>query len=263
MPRRLGTYLDALQTQGTYAVRREELERQGYSRIALKNALRRLAAKGRVAVPHRGFYVLVPLEYRAAGAPPAPWFVDDLMAFLARPYYVGLLSAAAIHGAGHQAVQELQVVTTRPLRSIEVGRTRLRFFVKRGLERTPCTRVKTDTGSMAVSTPEATALDLVRYVAPAGHLSNVATVLSELAEQMAPGRLSDALVEAELEVAHGQRLGYLLERVERPELARAVADWLASRRPRAVPLNPHRSSADCPKVLPWKILENEVVEAEA
>jgi len=47
-------------------------------------------------------YVLVPLEYLHAGAPPPSWFIDDLMKAMERPYYVGLLSAAGIHGASHQ-----------------------------------------------------------------------------------------------------------------------------------------------------------------
>ena len=38
--------------------------------------------------------------------------------------------------------------------------------------------MKTETGAMRVSTPEATALDLLRYLEGAGHLGNVATVLA-------------------------------------------------------------------------------------
>ena len=53
--------------------------------------------------------------------------------------------------------------------------------------------VKTVTGSIRVSTPEATALDLLRYVAAAGYLSNVATVLHELAEACDAGRPADPL----------------------------------------------------------------------
>ena len=44
-------------------------------------------------------------------------------------------------------------------------------------------------GSMRVATLERTGYDLVRYPGAAGHLSNVATVLSELAEKMNPEAL--------------------------------------------------------------------------
>jgi hypothetical protein len=43
---------------------------------------------------------------------------------------------------------------------------------------------------MRVSTPEATALDLVRYVTAAGHIGNVATVLAELSEKLTTNLLS-------------------------------------------------------------------------
>lgn len=260
--RSLPTFVDELQARGRYVFRREELEALGLSRVAIKNAVQRLVVKGRLAVPRRGFYVVVPLEYRSAGAPPASWFIDDLMHWLSQPYYVGLLSAAAIHGAAHHSAQELQVVTFPHQRLIEVGRGRIRFVVNRHLDRTPVARIKTETGTMAVSTPEGTALDLVRYMAPAGHLSNVATVLAELSERIEAAKLVAAL-SGETEVASVQRLGYLLERVDRPELANALASWLAERGPHAVALNPSLSTEGSPRVLPWHVIENEALELDA
>ena len=181
----LAKYADSLQGKGRYSFRREEaLDALGVSDEALQTAARRLTAKKRLVSPRRGFYVIVPLEYRSAGAPPPDWFIDELMKFQERPYYVGLLSAAALHGAAHQQPQEFQVVSDAPLRPTKAGRARLRFFTKRHFEPTPTLQMKTETGSMRVSTPEATALDLVRYASSAGHLANVATVLAELAEKI-------------------------------------------------------------------------------
>jgi hypothetical protein len=60
--------------------------------VAAQTALRRLKQQGRVVSPRRGFYVVVPPEYRAAGSLPASWFIDDLMRYLDQPYYVGLLA---------------------------------------------------------------------------------------------------------------------------------------------------------------------------
>ena len=111
------------------------------------------------------------------------------MAYLDRPYYVGLLSASALYGAAHQAPQELQVVTDRSLRPIEIGRVRIRFVKKARVSETPTVNIKTPTGETRVSSPEATALDLVRYIEHAGHLPNVATVLHELAERLDPSVL--------------------------------------------------------------------------
>jgi hypothetical protein len=95
------------------------------STVAIEAALRRLKRRGRIASPRRGFYVLVPVEYREAGCPPVSWFIDDLMRFLKQPDYVGLLSAAAIHGAAHQQPMLFQVVTDRPSRPVRVGRVRI------------------------------------------------------------------------------------------------------------------------------------------
>ena len=79
---------------------------------------------------------------------------------------------------------------------------------------------KTVTGSLRVSTPEATALDLLRDVAAAGSLSTVATGLHDLAEPCDAGRLVEAAQTGDL--PHAQRLGYLLD-LGRPEPARPPA----------------------------------------
>src|SRR5207253_1132092 len=101
--------------------------------------------------------------------------------------------------------------------------------------------VKTPTGEMRVSTPEATALDLVRYPEHCGGLSNVATVLQELAERLDGGELV-RIAEADGEVAYAQRLGYLLDRVGRQEVARALRGGTALHKLGLAP--PRRYSED-------------------
>lgn len=72
------------------------------------------------------------------------------------------------------------------------NRSRIRFFGKRRHDRTLVNGVKTETGSMKVSTPEAAAIDLLRYAPSAGGINNVATVIAELSERIEPGRLVHA-----------------------------------------------------------------------
>ena len=48
------------------------------------------------------------------------WYIDSLMRHEKRSYYVGLLTAAAAHGAAHQAGMEFQVVTDKLLPDMEV-----------------------------------------------------------------------------------------------------------------------------------------------
>lgn len=261
-PRDLSDYVDHLQSSGRYTfLKQEAIAALGVSEIAFQSSVRRLAAKGRIVIPRRGFYVIVPIEYRQAGAPPPSWFIDDLMKFHGLPYYVGLLSAAALHGAAHQQPQEFQVITETSLRPITVGRTRIRFILKWHLAETPTTEVKTETGAMRVSTPEATALDLVRYMGKAGHLGNVATVLSELSERISPERLVEA-AQTEIELSIVQRVGFLLDHFASPRVAAPLAEWLATKRLRPVPLRPERSPKVSERDARWKILVNEQVEVD-
>ena len=261
-PRSLADLVDSFQASGRYVLTKEDAARSlETSDAALKKAVQRLVAKRRLAVPRRGFLVIVPLEYREAGAPPPSWFLDDLMRFSGQPYYVGLLSAAALHGAAHQQPQEFQVMTSGQLRPLVAGRVRLRFFRKLHLERTPTVEIKTETGSMRVATPEATALDLFRYLEGAGHLGHVVTVLEELAERLDAERLLQ-VARTDGELANAQRLGYVLEQLGAGETASELAGWIAKSRCRYVPLRSDRGVRSAKKDSRWRILVNEKVETE-
>ncbi|MGQ0504072.1 MAG: type IV toxin-antitoxin system AbiEi family antitoxin domain-containing protein [Myxococcaceae bacterium] len=261
-PESLSSLVNAYQAGGRYVLKREEALRDlGISEDALRKAAQRLVGKGRIIAPRRGFFVIVPLEYQSAGGPPPPWFIDELMRFHGCAYYVGLLSAAALHGAAHQQPQEFQVVASAQLRPATVGRARLRFFTKRHMERTPTVEMKTETGSMRVSTPEATALDLVRYAEAAGHLSHVATVLSELKEKMDGQRLVDA-AQADIEFSNIQRLGFLLDRVGATDVAEPLARWLSAHQPRPALLRPDRPGGEASTDPRWSLLVNDTIETD-
>lgn len=260
--RSLAELADALQAEGRYTFSRAEaIGALGVSGLMFKKAVMRLTARKRLAVPTRGFYVIVPIEYRTAGAPPPDWFIDDLMRYLGKPYYVGVLSAAALHGAAHQQPQEFQVVTDVARRPMLVGRARIRFLGKQGHEKTVVTTVSTVTGTMSVSTPEATAIDLLRYARPAGGLGNVATVLTELAERLDPVRLAEAAV-ADGDWVYAQRLGYLLEHVEAAQSAAGLAKLVADENPRIAVLNPGQPRRGYPVDRRWRVVINEQVEAD-
>ncbi len=76
---------------------------------------------------------------------------------------------------------------------MEVGRSRIRFFKKRNVTQTPTKQIKTPTGYMKVSSPEATAFDLIRYVGEMGTLDQMATILVELQEQMTQKGLEEEM----------------------------------------------------------------------
>lgn len=261
-PGGLGAFVDALQAKGQYRFRKADAaEALPSSETALRAALRRLERKGRIACPKRGFYVIVPLEYRQAGAPPASWFIDDLMRFQRLSYYVCLLTAASLHGASHLKPQEFEVLVEKPLRSFTVGRVRVRFFTKRRLEKTPVMSVKTETGAMRVSTPEATALDMIRYARSVGHLGNVVTALADLAASLDGKRLVEAAA-ADVDVTCVQRLGYVLEHLGFGAAVGPLAEWVGTARPRITLLNPGGPAKPIRRDDRWMVLVNQEVEPE-
>jgi predicted transcriptional regulator of viral defense system len=256
----MSVWVEQLQSRGRYTFTREQARSDtNRSFVAAQTALRRLNQQGRIVSPRRGFYVVVPPEYRAAGSPPASWFIDDLMRFLGRRYYVGLLSAAAVHGAGHQQPMVFQVVTGKPTREVHVGKVAIRFSMSRLVEQLPVIVRQTETGTMRVATPETCAFDLVRFPAAAGHLSNVATVLTELTERLDGRKLAD--VARLVRPPDIQRLGFLLDAIGRGELASPLSDWLASRRPRVVPLQPGEP-ADGKADARWRVVPNVELEVD-
>ena len=120
--------------------------------------------------------------------------------------------------------------------------------------------VKTVTGSLRVSTPEATALDLLRDVAAAGSLSTVATGLHDPAEPCDAGRLVDATRTGEL--PHAQRLGDLLDRVARSRLADPLPRWLAERHPDWTRRDPGQPARRARRQSRWHLLVNARVEPD-
>ena len=118
----LAGFVERLQSVARYSFTKEQARQStGLRANGLKVAAWRLEHAKRIVGVRRGFYVIVPVEHRAGGILPPDWFINDLMEFLGQPYYVGLLSAAELHGAAHQRPQAFHVITTKPTREIEAA----------------------------------------------------------------------------------------------------------------------------------------------
>lgn len=232
------------------------------SPVAIYNSLRRLRKRGWVAMPRRGFYLIVDPGHRGLGAlPPSSW-INDLMKHHRAKYYVGLLSAAALHGASQQSPQEFQVVANAVLRPLTVGRVRITFFYRHRMDQAVTSEVKTSDGSMPVSTSEMTAFDLVRYRKGAGSLDHVASVVAELTDRLNAGRLL-AIAERNPEYPVIQRLGYILDRIGRQDLARSLARLVRSAKPGPAFLDPAGRRTGSRRNSRWNILVNASIEAES
>ena len=132
----LSTWTTDLLSAGRIVFDRDEAMGEiGVGHGAFLDAAERLQRRGHLISPRRGFYVIVPPRFLAWGAPPPSWYIDDLMRFEGRPYYAGLLKAAELYGATHQAVMEFQVVTGKRLPRIRAGRTVIAFHYRKDMAR--------------------------------------------------------------------------------------------------------------------------------
>ena len=186
----------------------------------LQNELYRLCSNKTIASVYRGFYVIIPVQYVLRGSVPATYYIDQLMAYLSKPYYVCMLSAAELLGAAHQRPQQFSVMTTFPKRRVVSTRNVIiDWFYREGLPEDALITKNTETGTIRISNPLLTAADLVQYQQHVGGLSRVATILEELSEQINIKSQFASLASFVKKVTW-QRLGYILEHVvEENELA--------------------------------------------
>jgi predicted transcriptional regulator of viral defense system len=254
-------YIEELAGQGRYCFTTENaVKALRTSEVAVRAQLRRLKQRGRIASPMRSFHVIVPPEYRRAGCLPAEEFIDQLMAELGEPYYVGLLSAAARHGAAHQRPRSLQVMVAKHRAAVECGEARIAFVARGDLEHMPVVAFNTLRGTIRYSPPEVTALELTGYPRQSGGLSNVATVVAELSESIDQERL---LAAAKLcPIGWSQRLGYLLELAEKKELAAVLEPFVEEHAQSYTPLRRAEDVAGAERVPRWKLLVNVDVEPD-
>lgn len=219
---RISDWVDELQRSGRYGFAATELAGAvEASPEARRKALARLQKRNRVRRLRNEFYVILPVEYSKTGMIPVDWYLEDLMRHLDHVYYVGLLTAAALHGAAHQQCQEYSVVIGAYEPAMKAPGCAIRFFHKTHMDATPRALLKGHSGMLPVSTPEATAFDLVRYANRVGGLDAVLTILEELCEAMTAEGLSRC-ARAEQVLAVGQRLGWLLDQIGRRDLADAL-----------------------------------------
>lgn len=260
--RKLSQYIEKMQSQGEYWFFRETaMQVLHFDVNAFKRSASRLIEQVKIARLKGDMYLIIPPEHRIVGCIPTTWFIDVMMRHFNLPYYVGLLSAAAFHGASHQQPMVFQVMTTKPIRPIVIGQVRLMFCYKKNILPNFYQPIKTASGSMFVSTPEMTAFDLVRYAHASGQLNHVATVFSELAESINAEKLAIFVENEWVESATAQRTGYLLEQVSNLDLTLLAK---ALRQKQTIPrwLVASKKSDMQEKNTRWNLLVNETLEID-
>jgi len=266
-PQSLADWVVAQSLVGHYIFTIESIERS-FPSMSIQNrrvSLSRLVKKGVIISPWRGFYVTVPTEYRLKGIIPPVFWMDALMKHLGRDYYVSLLNAAEFYGASHQKPMTFSVmVQGTALRSGIKNGSKLVFMRKESLSMDFVRKIPTQMGTLNVSSPELTALDLVDCQQDVGGLNRVSTVLAELVEQIEWNN-----VETKLLKQYGapviQRLGFILENVLE-ENAAAEALMKKAREAgvemRRIPLKLGRENKNHKVNNRWKVIENMEIEID-
>jgi len=232
----------------------------------VKNALNRLVKKTEIVPVLKGFYAVIPIGYALRGMIPPELYIDDLMKYLNRQYYISLLNAAVFYGAAHQQPQIFSVITSYPpLRDTTKKGSRIVFITTRKIIPQMWLKpFRTEYGDIQVSKSELTAADLITFQKDIGGLNRACTVLYELAESMNFEQLDKVFFDY-VPTSTIQRLGYLLENeLEQPELAEILfaKSQAFNCKFQKTPLKYSKPTEDCKINTKWKIIINEIIEID-
>ena len=263
----LSNWVDELLSRGrtAFSLHQAKAEFSGQSDISIKRSLSRLSLKGKVISIFKGYYLIIPPQYALFGVLPPSMYIDGLMSFLERPYYVGLLNAAAFYGSAHQRPQEFFVFTSLPaLRPTQKKDLKVNFVSKTTFPDKLLESRKTETGYLKISSPELTACDLIQFEKRIGGLNRASTVINEMAEEMNPDHFDKELFSS-VPVFTVQRLGYILEHVVDKQ---ALADRLYAMAMQAglkfyrIPIKKTGSIVGFPFNDRWKLIINSEIEID-
>lgn len=260
----IDAYLNEIRSQGRFTFTSNEvIEKFHLTENAFKKAIQRLLQKKRVTRLRNEFYLIIPPEYASRQTLPFGYFIDDLMKFLDRDYYVGLLTAAMYHGAAHQQPQTKFIVSKPPyLRPIKNRQQSIVFCLKKDWITEFVTKQKTDAGYINISNPALTALDLVFYSHRIGGMNRAALVLAELVYEMEPD-LFAGVAKKFPQTTTLQRIGYLLEEIlQETKMADALYDGITNRKYYPTELNPKTDSKNQKAPNRWKIIPNIKIEVD-
>ena len=228
-------------------------------------SLWRMVEAGKIQSVWKGFYVVIPVEYELKGTVPPIVYIDQLMTFLQRNYYIGLLNAAAFHGSSHQQTQELTIITDKGnYRDKHKNGVKINFVWRKIVPNAYIQQRTTKTGYINISNPELTAMDLVFYQHEIGGLNRAAAVLVELADELDFNNVNSDIFSL-FPSTTVQRLGYILDEIlgykQVAEILynKAIQAGLSFRKALLKPENDTIQVSYCE---PWKLVINEEIEVD-
>lgn len=260
--RTIKDYILSQLADGKYFFSKEEvLSVLGLNQNQFRLQIFRLYQKQVVKNLGHGFFMIIPPEYYHLGSLPPHWIVDPLMNYLHHEYYIGLLSAASLYGATQQQPMTFQVITNQQMRPIKLERGGIDFHCYKDCSIARKEQITAPTGYAKISTREQTLVDLVRFHAVCGYLSNVASIIRDLGESCKADALA-LIVESEKMKSVLQRLGYILELVGYSDLAMIVEHHLSKQRVYETLLRPDFHVKEGKRIHRWKLLLNDTLEID-
>jgi predicted transcriptional regulator of viral defense system len=261
-------WVDALPKQGRNTFSLNEVGEMFPKRppSQIKNALNGVVVSKRIVSVWRGFYAIVLPEYGMMGIIPPFEYIDHLMNHLGNEYYVATLSAAALQGASHQKPMVFTFVCNKILHPKEKNEIRLEPLLKKRIPHRYIEKKNVNSGTINLSAPILTAIDLVLYPMKSGGFGSIATILAELSESIEISSVNDDLFSF-VPVSAVQRLGYLFDVVlSESRLADGLLEKAnaASIKFRKTPLATYYGidAAGCYYNSKWKVIVNEEVETD-
>ncbi len=261
----LSNWIEEKEMRGYYTFTIEEVQKNfpQFSNAYISTSLYRLTTKKKIISPWKGFYVIMPIEYALKAIIPPVFYIDALMSFLNKKYYVSLLNAASFYGASHQRAQTFSVMTEAPkLRNTTKTGTSILFFSKKDIPKRYIRKNKAQSGYVNVSSPELTAIDLIENEKYVGGLNRVCTVLNELVDSIDFDRLDEDFFNLASTPTY-QRFGYILESIlGREDLADNLKAKMSSLSMRNIPFKIGKSSLNCEIDKKWKVIINQEIEID-
>jgi len=253
-------FIEYLRSLGRWSfTMRELLQHFSNSEKALKQSLYRLKSKDKIVLIRSGFYIIIPPEYSRFKTIPIDLYIDDLMTYLGKKYYVGLFTAAGMYGASHQAGMDYYVITETPtIRNITIKNISVKFFIKKQWPLQSLAKRKTDAGYINISSPELTAMDLLNY--NNFSINKIATVIEELSDEIKIDSLKEVIRFSNTSTI--QRFGYLSDKIlAHNRFADVLHAELKKRKVFPIPLlkNYLKKGNTEPQ---WKIIENTTIETD-
>jgi predicted transcriptional regulator of viral defense system len=258
----ISEYIRSLQSYEVYGFSYDDVLKNCIApEITLRKELQRLIKKNLIQNLRKGFYVIIPAKYQNVSKIPIQLYVETLFSSIQKDYYLGLYSAAALHGASHQQIQKDYIIhKPSAMRDIDKGNFSIKFFQTTNWPKKNIVQKKSDAGLFNVSSPALTLADFLHFQNKLGGINRMLAIIEELSETI---HLNDIieLISWYPHVNTFQRMGFLLEQFEVDDkILNAIQKHLDTQKVYSMLLSPIKNEKAGSANNRWKIDINITLE---